>query len=366
MHHLMQNRSHKKMSSAGTLTFTLEVLAELTTSRLVGDPHYVISGVADLETADPSDASFYSNPRYEQQMRASSAGVIFVDSSVSHIEGKNYLVSENPSLAFQQLIDLFYAQNVLRSGFHGIHSTAVIHETVVLEEDVSIGPYVVLDQGVKVGARSFIASGSYIGPNTIIGHSCYIHPRVVIRENCLIGNGVIIQAGAVIGSCGFGYVTDKKGHHLKLNQVGNVKIEDDVEIGANTTIDRSRFKSTVIGWGTKIDNLVQIGHGVVIGPHNIFVAQSGIAGSSSTGNHVIVGGQVGIAGHLHLDSGVVLAGKTGVAKSLAKGRYGGVPALPLSMHNRNQVYLRRIEMYVEQIKALEKRVEELVCGTKDL
>lgn len=340
-------------------SFQLEILATLTNSRLVGNPHHVIDDVADLENATSRDASFFSNPRYNQAMKQSNAGVIFVNSETDLIDGKNYLISDQPSQAFQQLVDAIHPPRLLPSGFVGIHPTAVIHPTAHLGEEVSVGPHAVIDEGVEIGAKTFIGSGAYIGPDTIIGQSCLIHPRVVIRENCRIGNRVIIQPGAVIGSCGFGYITDKEGKHIKLNQVGNVTIEDDVEIGANTTIDRARFKSTHISRGSKIDNLVQLGHGVSLGAHNIIVAQTGIAGSTSTGRHVVLAGQVAIAGHLHLDDEVTVAGKSGVSKSLPTGKYGGIPAVALHEYNRNQVFLRNIEQYIEQLKSLAKRINAL-------
>lgn len=340
-------------------SFDLKTLATLTDCRLVGNPDAVISGVADLETAGPEDASFFSNPRYQQAMNHSNAGVIFVDAQIPLLDGKNYLISDQPSRAFQQLVDTLHPPRALPSGFKGIHPTAVIHETAQLEEGVSIGPYATIDEGVCIGANTFIGAGAYIGPETKIGSSCFIHPRVVVRERCQIGHRVIIQPGAVIGSCGFGYTTNKQGQHIKLNQVGNVTLEDDVEIGANTTIDRSRFKSTRICQGSKIDNLVQLGHGVIVGPHNIIVAQTGIAGSTSTGRHVVLAGQVAVAGHLHLSDGVTVAGKSGVSKSLSPGKYGGIPAIALEEYNRNQVFLRNIEKYIEQLKALTRRLEKL-------
>ena len=335
--------------------FSLEILASLTSSRLVGDPSHLISGVADLETATSHDASFLSNPRYHQAMKKSGAGVVFIDPATPLLEGKNYLVSEQPSRAFQQFVDTLHPPKQLTSGFIGIHPTAVIHDSAILDKGVSVGPHAVIDEGVKIGNDTFIGAGSYIGPGTIIGHDCYIHPRVVIREGCQIGSRVIIQPGVVIGSCGFGYTTDDQGRHIKLNQVGNVEIEDDVEIGANATIDRARFKNTRIGQGTKIDNLVQIGHGVVLGPYNLIVAQTGIAGSTSTGRHVVLAGQVAVAGHLHLADGVMVAGKSGVSKSLSTGKYGGIPAVPINTYNRNQVFLRHLEEYVIQIKSMLKK-----------
>jgi UDP-3-O-[3-hydroxymyristoyl] glucosamine N-acyltransferase len=340
-------------------TFSLQTLATFTNCQLVGNPDHTISDVADLETATPQDASFFSNPRYQQALKETHAGVVFVDSQASLLEGKNYLISKHPSQAFQQLVDVLHPPRQFPSGFTGIHPTAVIHSTAQLEEGISIGPHAVIDEGVKIGARTFVGAGTYIGPESIIGDSCIIHPRVVIREGCQIGNRVIIQPGAVIGSCGFGYITDHQGRHIKLNQVGIVVIEDDVEIGANTTIDRARFKNTCIGQGSKIDNLVQLGHGVSVGAHNIIVAQTGIAGSTSTGSHVVLAGQVAVAGHLHLSDEVTVAGKSGVSKSLPKGKYGGIPAIPLQDYNRNQVFLRHIEQYIEQIKILAKQIENI-------
>lgn len=336
--------------------FTLLEISILTNTRLIGNPQDKISGVADLETASSSDASFFSNSKYQLAMQQSKAGVVFVDLNTSLEENKNYLIADQPSQAFQLLVNAFFPPRQSPSGFKGVHPTAVIHESVCLAEGVTIGPYAVIDEGVKIGHSTFIGASVYIGPETVIGAFCLIHPHTVIREECQIGDRVIIQPGAVIGSCGFGYITDKAGKHHKLNQVGNVVIENDVEIGANTTIDRARFKTTRIGQGSKVDNLVQLGHGVTIGEDNVIVAQTGIAGSTSTGRHVVLAGQVAVAGHLHLSDGVTVAGKSGVSKSLSAGKYGGIPALPINEYNRNQVLLRNIEKYITLLKELSKKL----------
>lgn len=341
------------------IPLTLEEIAQLTACRLVGSPNYPISNVADLESATPEDASFLANPLYKQKMQRSKAGVIFIDENTSVVENKNFLISSNPSFAFQKLIDTLHPPRSSPSGFTNIHPSAIIHESAQIGEGVTIGPYAVIDENVRIGSHTFIGTAVYIGPEAIIGEECLIHPKVVIREQCTIGHRVTIQPGAVIGSCGFGYSTDQQGLHTKLNQVGNVYIEDDVEIGANTTIDRARFKSTVIGKGTKIDNLVQLGHNVKVGPHNLIVAQTGIAGSTTTGKSVILAGQVAVAGHVHLEDYVIITGKSGVSKSLPTGKYGGIPAFPLADYNRQSAYLRHIETYVKQIKQLEKQVQEL-------
>lgn len=336
--------------------FTLEQLAAQTNSKLVGNPKHQIFNVADLESATAEDASFLSNPNYEKAMRASKAGVVFVSKEISLEEGRNYLVNENPSRAFQETLEAILGDQLHeQSGFSGLHPTAIIHPTAVIGKDVTLGPHVVIDKDVRIGSGSFIGAGSYLGLGSVVGEKCYIYPNVTIRERCTIGNRVIIQPGAVIGSCGFGYTTDQNGIHTKLNQVGNVVIEDDVEIGANTTIDRSRFKSTIVRKGSKVDNLVQLGHGVVVGEHNIIVAQTGIAGSTTTGNHVVFGGQVAVAGHLNIASGTMVAGKSGVSKSINKpGKYGGIPVMPIQEYNRNAVLLRNIEKFVEELKELQK------------
>lgn len=342
--------------------FTLAELAELTQSKPVGAPDYRIKNVADLESADVEDVSFLAKPafgqasRYEKAMLNSKAGIIFVHPDTKLVEGRNYLVCEDPSRAFQLTLEIINGKSIQLTGFLGIHPTAVLHPTAKLGKDVVIGPHAVIDQDAVIGDRTSIGAGCSIGPNTTIGEDCHLHMRSIVRENCHLGNRVILQPGAVIGSCGFGYTTNKQGRHEKLNQIGNVVIEDDVEVGANTTIDRGRFKSTRISQGTKIDNLVQIGHGAKIGPHNMIVAQTGIAGSVSTGSYVVMAGQCGVAGHIHLDDGVILSAKSGVDKSLPAGKYGGSPVMPMAEHNRVSVYLRNIEKFVKQLKKLEQQI----------
>lgn len=342
-------------------TFTLAELAELTHSKLVGDPNTIIHAVADLETATPKEISFLGNPRYRQAMLSSQAGAVFVDPSCTLPEGRNFLVTPTPLLAFQLVAETFFdALHHETTGFTGIHPTAVIHPSAKLGANVTIGPHVIIDKDVRIGDRTVLTAAVYVGAGVIIGSDCVIYPHVVIREFCQLGDRVTLQPGAVIGSCGFGYTQDKRGRHLKLRQIGNVVLEDDVEIGANTTIDRAHFATTRIKRGSKIDNLVQIAHNVTVGEDNIIVAQTGIAGSTETGQHVMMGGQVAVDGHLKIASGVMIAARSGVSKSFTTaGKYGGVPAFPLHEYNRNSVYLRNIETYINQIKALEERLDAL-------
>ena len=343
-------------------SLTLAQLAQITESTLVGDPDYCISGVDALDCAQPEDATFLANARYRSLLKTTRAGVICIDQATSIEEGKNFLVSENPSLAFQNILKALHTETA-SSGFTGIHSTALIHPTARIGKNVEIGPYVVVDQGAEIGDGSKLYAFVSIGPYVKMGSDCLLYPHVTVRECCLLGNRVILQPGAVIGSCGFGYATNAEGHHIKLEQVGCVILEDDVEIGANTTIDRARFKTTRIGRGTKIDNLVQIGHNVTLGDGNIIVSQTGIAGSVKTGKYVVMGGQAGVVGHVEIADHVMIATRGGISKSLTQpGKYAGEPVMSLAEHNRQQVHLRKIARYVKQIEELEKRISQLEKG----
>ena len=204
-----------------------------------------------------------------------------------------------------------------------------------------------------------IYSHTYVGVGTSIGENCCIYSNVTIREKCILKNRVIIQPGAVIGSCGFGYTFNDQGEAKKLEQIGFVLLEDDVEIGANTTIDRARFKSTIIKKGAKIDNLVQIAHNVEIGKHNIIAAQTGIAGSTKTGQYVMMGGQVGIVGHVTIDSNTKIATRGGVNRSLPEGTYRGSPVFPIHEYNKQKVHVKRLASYVKRIEEIEKKLEAL-------
>lgn len=334
--------------------YTLEELALITQSELIGDPTHPITGIDDLETASSSEAAFLENARYEKQMRASQAGVIVMAPTVRQEPGKNYLLHETPSLIFQTLIELFIKPP--QSGFSGVHPTAVIHEEAELGEAVSVGPHAVIDRGAKIGEGTSIGANVSIGAETRIGKECVLHPNSVVREGCEIGDRVILQPGAVIGSCGFGYFTDKQGQNHKLKQLGKVILEDDVEIGANTTIDRARFKTTRIGKGSKLDNLVQIAHQVELGPNNLMASQVGIAGSTKTGRNVVMGGQVGVAGHISITDNAIFAAKGAVSKSIEKsGVYSGLPVMPIKECNLHYVQLRNVGKMFERLKKLESK-----------
>jgi UDP-3-O-[3-hydroxymyristoyl] glucosamine N-acyltransferase len=336
-------------------------LAEITGSKLVGpNSNLWITGINTLEEAGPHDISFLANERYIEMMKKSKAGVICIDKKMAYENSKNYFLCDDPSFTFQKIAEIFLSSKKSESAFSGIHPTAVVHPTCKIGQNVTIGPFAVIDQNVTIGDGTSILSLVSIGPDVQIGKDCILYPSCVVRENCILKDRVILQPGAVIGSCGFGYLPDQDGSFRKLAQMGNVLLEEDVEIGANTTIDRARFKSTIIGKGSKIDNLVQIAHNVEIGPHNGIAAQTGIAGSSKTKSHVIMGGQVGVTGHVEITDGVMLATRSGVSKSMLKpGKYRGSPAIDLNDYNRREVHIRKLPEYVQMIQELTKKVQEL-------
>ena len=336
-------------------SYTLEELAKLAGATLAGDSSKRISGVDTLDAASANDASFLANPRYREAMKTSQAGVICIDTQTEPLAGRDYLVSSDPSRTFQIIAELLRSSQESTS-FTGIHPTAVIDPTATIGKDVSIGPYVVIDRKAVIGDRTQISAHSFIGAEVTLGTDCHIYPSCTVREGCQIGNHVILQSGCVIGSCGFGYTMDAQGCHRKLEQLGNVVLEDNVEIGANATIDRARFKRTLIRQGSKIDNLVQIAHNAEIGAHNILAAQTGVAGSAKTGHHVMLGGQVGVLGHVVVDDCVMVATRGGISKSLKTGKYRGSPAIPIAEYNRQEVHVRKLAEYVERIKTLEKKL----------
>jgi len=339
--------------------FTLNELANLTDSKYVGNKEYKVVGVNTLENANESDVSFLANSRYAEIMKHSKAGIICISDSANIEDNKNYLVSSDPSKTFQKIAEILISATK-KSGFSGIHHTAVIHKTAKIGENVTISPNAVIDENVTIGDNTFVGSFVFIGPNSKVGSNCIFHPHSIVREGCLIHDRVILQPGAVVGSCGFGYIQDQNGDHSKLEQIGNVILEEDVEIGANSTIDRARFKSTIIRKGTKIDNLVQIAHNAEIGEKNIIAAQTGVAGSAKTGKNVMMGGQVGILGHVEITDYVLIATRGGVSKSLLKsGKYRGSPAVPIEKYSRQKVHLGRIEKYADSLKKLQDELEIL-------
>lgn len=341
--------------------YSLKELAADLDCELIGNPDTTITNVSSLELATKTDASFLANLRYREMMLRTQAGVICIDQTTPPLPGKNFFRSDDPSQTFQKIAEILLMNLPPHLGFEGIHPTAVVHPSAQIGEKVTLGPHVAIGPHTVIGDKTVVVASSFIGAHTTLGSSCIIYPGAIIRERCTLGDRVTLQSGAIIGSCGFGYTIDPKtGQATKLDQLGTVVIEDDVEVGANTTIDRARFKETRIKKGTKIDNLVQIAHNVELGAHNIIVAQTGIAGSAKTGRHVMMGGQAGVVGHVSIADNTRIATRGGVSKSITRsGDYGGTPVAPMATFNKRQVYLRNIESLVRKVAQLEKEIAAL-------
>src|SRR2546421_6559092 len=308
------------------MTFTLQQLATTSGGELVGDPSLQIMGAASLGDATPGEISFFANRKYVALLRKTRASAVFVPADFAEAITPAQIRVANPTKAFEQVVFKFAPKAIAFTP--GIHPTAVVDPSAQIGKCVSIQPHAVIESGARIGDDTIIGAGSYIGHETVIGPGCLIYPRVTIRERSRIGSRVIIHSGAVIGADGFGFeMVD--GRQQKIQQLGIVQIDDNVEIGANTTVDRARFGRTWIQEGAKIDNLVQVAHNVVIGKHTVIAAQTGIAGSARIGQRVMIGGQVGIIGHVEIGDGTAIGAQTGVSKNLSGGVWWATPSVPL-------------------------------------
>jgi len=337
---------------------SLAQLTEYLEGELVGDPATKIRGVAAIEEAGKGELSFLANPKYAHLLKTTSASAVIVARETSAEGIKTSLIKHgNPYFAFAKAVELFAGARKISP--EGVHGTAVLGEGVKLERGVHVGPQVVVENGVRLGRDSAVLAGSFIGADSSLGEGCLVYPNVTIRENVQIGKNVIIHSGAVIGSDGFGYAREK-GVHQKIPQIGGVKIEDEVEIGANVTIDRAALGTTRIGKGTKIDNLVQIGHNVDIGKRCIIVAQVGIGGSTKIGDDSIIAGQAGLVGHLNIGKKVVIGAQSGVTKDIPDQTTAfGFPAREIRKARRIEAHLSRLDLYVQRLKEVERKLKEM-------
>ena len=343
-----------------TTTITHQALAELVGGQLVqGDPAGVVDGLNSLIEAQAGEVSFLGNPRYAPQARTTKATALLVGPDFNEaLPDKALIQVANPTLAFSSVIRFFGPPE--RPFVPGVHPTAVVSESARFDRSkVYVGPHVVIEDDVEIGDGSAIHAGAFIGLAAKLGTNCVLHANAVIKDRCVLGHRVVIHSGSVIGTDGFGYET-VNGKHLKIEQVGIVHIEDDVEIGSCTTIDRARFGKTLVGAGSKIDNLVQLGHNVTTGRGCIIVSQTGISGSTRLGNYVVMGGQVGVAGHLNIGDQVTFLAKSGVTKDIpTKGAYTGYPARPLIEGRRMMMYPARVPELLDRVQELEKKLAEL-------
>lgn len=334
---------------------TLQELAEYLDGELQGDGSVRVSGVAGLDEAQAGHISFLANPKYAAKVETTDAGAVLLPPGAT-THGKNVIFLANPYLGFAKLVTLFYVRppqvkGVMPGAFVGVGGS--------MGADVTVYPGAFVGDGVKLGDRVTLFPGVTVYDGAEVGSDTVLHANVSIRERCRVGSRVTIHNGTVIGSDGFGYAPDGAGHY-KIPQVGIVIIEDDVEIGGNTVIDRAALGATIIRRGAKIDNLVQIAHNCVIGAHSIIVSQVGVSGSTKLGEFVTLGGQVGVAGHLEIGDRVMVGAKSGIHNDIPAGQvYSGYPAMPHKQWLKAAMITPKIPEMRKSIMALEKRLKEL-------
>lgn len=352
------------------MALTLEQIAQRFGGEIVGDATLKVAGLAPLDQAQPHQLAFLANPKYLSQVESTRAGAVLIAPSdlakLASGAGRNFIVTPNPYAYFARVAQWFIDLAAPKAPA-GVHPSAVIDPAAQVAPDAVIGPHVVVEAGAVVGARARIDAHVTIGRGTQVGEDSHLYPKVTVYHGCKIGPRAIVHAGAVIGSDGFGFAPDfvgegeaRTGSWVKIPQVGGVTIGADVEIGANTTIDRGAMADTVIEDCVKIDNLVQIGHNCKIGAYTVIAGCAGIAGSTTIGRHCMIGGAVGVAGHVTLADYVIVTAKSGVSKSLLKpGIYtSAFPAVGHAEWNKSAALVRNLEKMRERIKTLEATLAE--------
>lgn len=329
-------------------------IANLLNGEIIGNPEIEITGVSGIGEAQEGDITFLSTESYRKYLSGCKASCVMVKEPIDGL-GITQLRVSNPQFAFAKLLEHFY---IKPKSPIGISKDSIVSDSATIGKDVSIFPFSYISDSVFIDDGVIIYPFVFIGRDTTIGRDSIIYPNVVLRENVKIGNRVIIHSGSVIGSDGFGYVFEE-GKHYKIPQVGGVIVEDDVEIGSNVSVDRATTGNTIIGEGTKIDNLVQIAHNVKIGKNSIIIAQVGIAGSTEIGDFVTLAGQVGVADHVKIESGTMIGAQSGVAGVVAKGVYSGSPIMPHRDWLKAQVVFTKLPELYKKIKELEEKVKEL-------
>jgi len=324
--------------------------------RIAGATSRTITDIASLESARPGDLSFLGNAKYKSQVAASQASALLLplDYAGEPAADQVFLFVGNPSVALAQLCARI-EQSLWPKLPPGVHPSAVVAPTAKVDPSAHVGPLCVVEEGASIGPRTVLQASVFVGREAVIGADCFLMPHVVLATQCVLGQRVRLQPGVVIGSDGFGYEF-VKGRHEKVPQVGTVIIGDDVEIGANSTLDRARFSRTTVGEGTKIDNLVQIAHNCIIGKHCILCSQVGISGSTTLEDYVVLGGQAGVGGHITLRKGTKAGGQSGIAFDTEPGSYlNGTPAMPYMTERRLQILHQRLPDLFKRLEALEKK-----------
>jgi UDP-3-O-[3-hydroxymyristoyl] glucosamine N-acyltransferase len=339
------------------MPFTAAEIADHVGGQVVGDGSIRLNALAVAEQAKPGDLVFAETDGYVVRAEKSAASAILLDETLAATADTKVLIRvANPRVAFAKVLALFFPPSTFKAG---VHPTAVVAKTGAVDRTAYVGPGCVIDDRVRIGPRAVLHGGNHIGADSVLGEDTHLFPNVTVYPRSQIGNRVTIHAGSVIGSDGFGYILDQ-GLHRKIPQIGNVIIHDDVEIGANVTIDRGALGSTIIGKGTKIDNLVQIGHNVIVGEHCIIIAQAGIAGSTKVGSYVTIAGQAGIVGHLKIGDRATIGAQSGVTTDIPAGeQWLGTPALPGKETKRIWVGWQRLPELLQRVAELEKKLQQL-------
>ena len=340
------------------MKISIKEIASLINGNVSGDIIIEISNVAKIEEAKQGDLTFLYLPAYDKFFPATQASAIIVKTGFSKSRNDiTYIEVDSPEKAFFTILKKFFTPEF---PLNGIDPSAFIHPAAKLAENVAVGKNVVISSGCIIGADTKVFHNTVVSDNVSIGSGCLIHSNVSVRENCILGNRVIIHSGTVVGSDGFGYSPNEKGEYEKIPQIGNVIIEDDVELGSNVSIDRAAMGSTIIKRGCKIDNLVQIAHNVILGEDTVVSAQTGVSGSTKIGRHCILAGQAGLVGHIELGDNVIITAQSGVSKSIPKpGYYSGSPAMEMRSYQKMQAQVRFIPDYADRIKELENQVKSL-------
>jgi len=340
------------------MNISLKEIADFINGKIIGDKNLIISSVARIDEARNGELSFIYLPAYEKFQDSTKASALIVKPDLKKTRDDiTYIEVEYPEKAFFSILREYFSPEFK---LEGIDKSAFISPSTRIGTNVSIGKNVVISDGCIIGNNTKIFHNSVLSENVEIGNDCLIFSNTTIRENCKIGNRVIIHSGTVIGSDGFGYHKNESGEYVKIPQIGNVIIEDDVEIGSNVSIDRAAMGSTIIKKGCKLDNLIQVAHNVIIGENTAISAQSGISGSSKIGKNCILAGQVGVADHIELCDNTVLMAQSGVSKSITKpGFYFGSPIKEHKTALRLEAHIRNLPDYVDKIRILELQLKEL-------
>ena len=362
---MSENRENKDNIDQKSKKIEMKVskLAEETQAEIVGDPELIVDSACGIDQTREGTVTFADKEDYFKEALKSEASVIVCESNYGMDTEKTLLLTDNPRRVYAQIADILTHRPYFSEK---ISEKAVIADSAELGSNLSIHAGVVIAENVKIADNSILAPGVIIGPDVQIGKACLLHPGVIIERDSIIGDNVIIQSGAVIGSDGFGFATDENGHH-KIPQQGNVIIESEVEVGANVTIDRGASGPTVIGRGSKLDNLIQIGHNVEVGEESLLVAQSGIAGSTKLGRRVTLGGQAGVVGHINLADNTTAAARAMVTSKTNEGDFiSGAPARNHRDALKEQASLRRLPKYLKRIKNMEKEFEKKLKELEEL